>query len=176
MFSRPDHNIEYLDIHPGMSVLECGVGAGDYTLQIAARVGEQGTLYAVDVQKDLLARVHADAEKKHLTNIQTVWSDLDQKESLKAIEDASIDRIIIANVLFQLEHTQNIFKECVRVLKPGGVLMCIDWSESFGGIGPHSDAVVHADIAQTSAAQAGFQITKKVLDVGPHHYGFIAHK
>jgi len=176
MFSRPDDNIEYLDLHPGMSVLECGVGAGDYTIHLASRIGEGGHLYAADVQKSLLERVHADAERKHLTNITTLWSDLDAKDSLKKLPDASIDRVVIANILFQLEQPQNLFLECARVLKPGGLLLCIDWSESFGGIGPRPDAVVHVDIAQSLATQAGLQILKNSIDVGPHHYGFTVRK
>lgn len=176
MFSQPHHNIEYLDIHPGMSVLDCGVGAGDYAHFLAQRVGEKGTLYLVDIQKKLLQKVESDLEERNITHIKTLWTDLDDPKGLEGLPSESIDRILIANLLFQLEHPARIFAECHRALRKGGLILCIDWKDSFGHIGPHPQAIVHPDTARAHASRTGFQIRKESLDVGPHHYGFLAQK
>lgn len=174
MFSQPHHNIEQLDIHPGMKVLECGVGAGEYALFAAQRAGSQGTVYVADIQKKLLERISRTAEEHNLTNIKTLWADLDQKQGLSLLENSSVDRIVVANILFQLEHVEGLFDECFRVLKKDGKLLCIDWSDSFNQIGPHPDHIVHQDKAQHAARQGGFDSIAPLDDVGPHHYGFIA--
>lgn len=176
MFSHPRHNIEHLDIHPGMSVLECGVGAGDYAILLGKRTGHQGHIYLADVQKKLLQKVQSDMEQEGLTHVQSIWTDLDEAKSLEKIPDASIDRVLIANILFQLEHPKHLFSECHRILKKDGLVLCIDWVESFGHIGPHPQAIVHPDTAREYIIKSGLHIRKESLDVGPHHYGFLAQK
>ena len=176
MFSQPDHNIEFLDIQPGMSVLECGVGAGDYTLPLATRVGAMGNLYIADIQKNLLQRAKSEAEIKNHTHIHSLWTDFDMVDSLKKIPDGVIDRIMVASLLFQIEHPQRFLQECARIMKKGAILLCVDWSESFGHIGPHPEAIVHPDTAQQYATKAGLQIRTSAIDVGPHHYGYVAYK
>jgi ubiquinone/menaquinone biosynthesis C-methylase UbiE len=118
----------------------------------------------------------SDMEQMNMTHAQIVWTDLDSEKSLDQIAEGTIDRILIANILFQLEHPGRIFSECHRVLKKGGLLLCIDWVESFGHIGPQPQAIVHPDTARQLIIKSGLQILKESLDVGPHHYGFLAQK
>lgn len=173
MFSNPTHNIEYLNTQPGMTVLELGVGAGDYTLPLARRVGPTGSVYVADIQKDLLTRVRREAESYNLNNIYILWTDFDRISSLQELTDDSMDRIILANTLFQLEHPQRIFQEMFRVLKKDGLVVYIDWRDSFGGIGPQSQRVTHPDRIEDLAIKTGLLVHKRNIDVGPHHYGFV---
>ena len=108
--------------------------------------------------------------------IELLWTDLDTVESLKKIPNESIDRILVANILFQLEHPEHLFQECIRVLKKEGKLLCIDWRESFNHTGPHPQAIVHQDTARHIMTTVGFQVRKDTCDVGPHHYGLLAYK
>ena len=66
-------------------------------------------------------------------------------------------------------------KEALRILKPKGQLLLIDWSESFGGIGPHANQVITPDMARVLCESAGF-IFDKHIKVGDHHYGMIFKK
>ena len=50
--------------------------------------------------------------------------------------------------------------------------MIIDWSESFGGMGPTKRAVVTRERALELAHDAGFEQVKE-FDAGAHHYGLI---
>lgn len=176
MFSRPQHNLDLLDIQLGMSVLECGVGAGDYTHEICKRVGSEGIVYGADIQKNILQKAQADTQQYHPNPFRALWTDFDVQGSLKNIPDMSVDRILIANVLFQLTHPQYLLDECKRVLKSDGRMLLVDWRDSFQHIGPHPQSIVHPDTARQYFEKAGFRIHPDMPDVGPHHYGYIIHQ
>ncbi len=55
--------------------------------------------------------------------------------------------------------------------KDGEVLM-IDWSESFGGMGPTSQNIVTEAIAREMFEKRGFKFGEKI-STSAHHYGII---
>src|SRR5512133_3704245 len=46
----PADVVGWMDIRPGMQVLELGPGPGTFTVEAALRAGPQGTVHAVDIQ------------------------------------------------------------------------------------------------------------------------------
>ncbi len=174
MFLRPEDVIERFQLGEGMTVADLGVGTGVYTLAAADAVGEHGAVYGCDVQKELLNKVSAEAKLKKLENLHVVWCDLEEERGT-TLGDASVDAVIATNILFQIEHKERFIKEMVRILKPGGKALIVDWSESFGGAGPHAGSIVRRTVAQSLAEGAGLQFQKDV-DAGSHHYGMIFRK
>ena len=104
----PRAQIESLGIHPGHTAIECGIGGGMYTLEMARLTGPSGRVYACDIQKDLLEKVVDDAQRINISHVVPLWVDLDEKKSLVDIPDASVDRVLVANLLWQLESPQNL--------------------------------------------------------------------
>ena len=70
---------------------------------------------------------------------------------------------------------REMLREAQRILKKNGRLVIIDWSESFGNIGPKPDHVVSASAAKLLCQEAGFEFLKSI-HAGEHHYGFIVKK
>ena len=62
--------------------------------------------------------------------------------------------------------------ECLR--KKGRILF-VDWSDSFGGIGPRPEDIVSEENAKTLFEDAGFKLDSS-FDAGAHHYGLIFKK
>ena len=174
MFSDPKKNLEQFDLAPGMKVADFGSGAGYYTFLAAHAVGPSGQVFALDVQKDLLVTLKKEAEKSHLFNIEIVRCDFDSAGGTK-LKDAVIERGIVANVLFQVEKKENFAREIARVMRPGGLLLVIDWADSFAGIGPEKNAVLPKEKCQQLFEQAGFGL-EKTVSAGMHHYGFVFKK
>jgi ubiquinone/menaquinone biosynthesis C-methylase UbiE len=171
MFSNPQKVLDQMHIDPGMTVADFGSGAGHYSLLLAEKVGPSGKIFAFDVQKDLLLRLKNLAVQQNIGNIQTFWTDLDEPNSTNLKQD-SVDRVIMTNVLFQTEDKKALLREAKRVLKPNGLVLVVDWSESFGGLGPRSGNVYKEDVAKKTFEEEGFAIEKNI-DAGEHHYGFI---
>jgi len=174
MFSHPEKNIDQFHIDPGMTVADFGAGTGFYALALSNKVGESGKVYAIDVQKELLTRLKSDVEKEGVTNIEIVWGDLDELKG-STLRDASVDRVLFANVFFQLENRDNAILEAYRILKNNGKILIIDWADSFGHLGPHPDQVVKPDVARTLFESHGFEHDRDI-DAGTHHYGIIFKK
>jgi len=89
----------------------------------------------------MLSKIQKHRRDAGLHNIEVVWGDIDTVGGTK-IRDLMVDAVIISNVLFQSEHRQNVAKEAFRILKTGGEVMIIDWTDSYGKHGsvasPHN--------------------------------------
>jgi ubiquinone/menaquinone biosynthesis C-methylase UbiE len=173
-FSDPQHNVDQLELRKGQKVADFGVGSGFYTFAAALRVGENGLVYALDIQKDLLTRLKEDATRKGLDNIEIVWSDLEAPSGSK-LGDSSVDSVIVSNILFQVENKEIFVKEVARVLKPGGSVLLVDWSDSYGGLGPSKEHLISKDEAVSLFVSRGFSVLREI-SAGPHHYGIVLKK
>jgi ubiquinone/menaquinone biosynthesis C-methylase UbiE len=173
-FAHPERNLGELALSRGMTVVDIGAGSGAYALAAAAAVGAEGRVYAVDVQQELLRKLKAEARSRRLGNLEIIWGDAERVGGTK-LREQSADVAILSNVLFQFDDQPGALKETFRILKSGGMLAIIDWSDSWGGTGPHPDQVLSKHQARAEALGAGFTF-KSEFPAGDHHYGMLFHK
>ncbi len=173
MFSDPESNLNRFDVQAGMHVVDLGAGSGFYTLALSRRVGPSGKVYAIDVQKDLLEKLKKEALKNHMMNIEVVWGNIEKIGGTK-LKEGFVDRVVASNVLFQIEneHRKNFVVEIKRILKQGGKVLVIDWSDSFSGMGPSQKLIVLPATAEALFTKEGFKVESDV-SAGDHHWGII---
>jgi len=169
-FAHPPSNVDALGLKPHMLVADFGAGSGHYTLEMAQQL-VKGRVYAIDIQQDLLRRVHREAHQRGLKNVEIIWSDLEKAGGSK-IADRHVDLVLVSNLLFQLEDKRAPLHEARRILRPAGMLAIIDWRDSYGGLGPIKKHVVKPAAAAELAAACGFALVEE-FDAGAHHYGMI---
>lgn len=174
MFLTPDLCVREFTISPSMHIADFGAGSGAFTLALARVLTENGKVYAIEVQKELLTRIRTSAQKEGLTNVETVWGNIEKKGGSK-LADHALDGVLVSNVLFQVPDRDGLLQEVFRVLKPGGKVYIIDWSDSFGGMGPTSDAVIGKNAARALIEKNHFTYEKD-FDPGSHHWGMIFKK
>lgn len=155
-----------------MVVVDIGTGSGAYVWPMAEALENSGTLFAVDVQKDLLRRIHNEAQKRGFKNVKIIWADIEQPKSSK-IAAHSADFVLVSNLLFQVEKKEALFAEAHRILKPSGRLAVIDWADSFNMMGPHKKDVVTKDRGLEYIKRGGFEPLRE-FGAGAHHWGIIA--
>lgn len=168
MFSDPASNIAKLGLTDGMKVADIGAGSGFYSIEAAKKVGGSGRVFAVDVQRDLLERLRSVGLQQKLTNIEAVWGNAEKIGGTK-LRDASTDRVIASNILFQITKPDDFALEMKRILKPGGKILVVDWSE-VSPLGPKT--VVPLMKAQTLFEKNGFKLEQS-FGAGDHHYGLV---
>lgn len=170
-FSVPHENVLQLGLREGMKVGDFGAGTGHYSRAAAAIVGHSGRVYAIDVQEEILKHIKLNTHDHHQGIVETIWGDI-EKSGGTHLRDQSLDAIILANTLFQIENRFGLLGEMRRVLKPGGKLLVVDWAGSYGGMGPVSEKVVTEHAAEDFFIGGGFHKVKS-FRAGPHHYGIV---
>lgn len=173
-FIEPAKVIAYFELRPDTQVADFGAGTGAYALAMSRAVLPNGKVYAVDVQKELLITLKNSIQTEHIGNIELLWGDIETLGGSK-LGDQIIDFVLISNVLFQTKAGYQLALEAKRVLRPGGRVAIIDWTDSFGHMGPTPEMVVVASEAKKIFESAGF-VYDKEFPAGDHHYGLIFKK
>lgn len=153
-------------------VAELGCGNfGFFAFPLARLVGRSGKVYAVDILKSALAEIKSRATKENLPQLIPVWSNLEIFKGTK-IETDSLDIALLVNVLHQSDKRADIIREAARMLKTGGQLLIIEWSNSDAPLGPKPEKRIKLESLKTAAAKLGFGV-KEEFKAGPYHYGLI---
>lgn len=173
-FLEPDRIVRSFGLEAGDHVADFGAGHGYFTIPMARLVGGDGKVYAVDIQKSVLDIIRARAKIEHLLNIEPVWADLDEPGGSK-LKDKFIDFVVIANILFQAEKKEDLFREAYRILRQGGRLAAVEWNEVPTSVGPPMNLRVKKEAAKSMALTSGLEFAKE-FDAGSHHYGLLFKK
>ena len=109
-------------VQPGMTVLEPGPGMGYFTLELVRRVGPQGRVVAVDVQRQMLEALRRRAERAGLS------SSLDARlagGAFLGIDDlaGAVDFVFAFAVVHELPDVASFFDQAAKALKPSGQLL-----------------------------------------------------
>src|ERR1700737_263693 len=67
-----DRVMDILGITAGKNVADIGAGSGWFTVRAAKRVGDTGTVYAVDINSDAIRYIESRMQKENLHNIRTI--------------------------------------------------------------------------------------------------------
>jgi len=173
-FLNPRQCVSFLSLPSGGVIADFGAGTGEYALCAAEQVGNGGTVYAIDVQKELIDTLGNRAQEEGFQNIRALWGNVEEEGGSK-IENELCDVVIISNLMFQSENKEGVIKEAYRVLKNEGSLLLIDWTESHGGLGPRKDHVFSKNEARGLLEKNNFIFTNEV-SAGNYHYGLLFKK
>jgi len=174
LFCDPKKILDQCGIQVGQVIADFGSGSGVYCIEASKALMSTGKVYAIDVQKDVLVRLQNDARSQNLSNTDIVCGDVEKVGGTK-IREASVDLVFMCTILFQLEDKKSALLEAKRILVPGGRVLVVDWTDSFGGIGPHKNDVVSKEKVCDLFEKAGFS-QEREISAGSHHYGFIFKK
>jgi len=171
-FLNPAAALRAAKLHEGLTVADLGAGSGFFARAAAREVGEEGRVWALDIDGELLPRLRHLAEAENLNNIEVLRADIEHGSGLPA---SSVDLAIMSNILFQLEDKAAAVKEAWRILRRGGRVLAMDWQASFGGLGPAPGHIVTAREARKLFEEQGFTFVEDV-PAGAYHWGFIMRK
>ncbi len=174
MFVDPKSALEALDLRPGMVAADFGCGAGFYTIPLARRLGETGKVWAFDIRTEMLEVVRSKARVFGLSNIEAIRANLEDRDG-SHLKTGSVDLVIISNILFQVEDKKNLAAEALRILKPGGRILAVEWSEDKFHFGPPLKNRINRKEAEDVFLKAGAGLEKE-LDAGDHHYALVFSK
>jgi ubiquinone/menaquinone biosynthesis C-methylase UbiE len=170
MFADPTKNLKALGLKENDIVADLGAGTGFYSVA-AGKIVLRGKVYAVEIVKDFLATIKNKVEEAHLGNVEILWGDISKLGGTK-IGDNIVDAVIASNIFFQVADKERFIDEIKRILKKGGRLLLIDWSELSV---MNSKNVVPKNKALEMFKRKGF-VLERDINAGEHHYGMILMK
>lgn len=155
-----------------MKVADVGCGTGFFTIPMAKLVGDQGKVFAIDVQEKMIALLNEKIQKLKIKNIETFVS----TEENIPLPNESVDLALMASVLHELDSYVTV-REVYRFLKPQGVLAVLEWKkeESPLEFGPPIWERLTPDQTREIVEKIGFEV-KDVSLIGPYHYLLISVK
>jgi SAM-dependent methyltransferase len=103
-------------LRPGETVVDLGCGGGLDVLLAAAKVGPTGRAVGIDMTPEMIERARRNAERQGAGNAEFHLATIDQLP----LPDASADCIISNCVINLAPDKRAVFREMLRVLKPGG--------------------------------------------------------
>lgn len=163
---------QQIQIQAGEVVADLGAGGAAYfTVQAAKIVGNQGEVYAVDILKNVLSAIESKAKMSGLYNIKTIWSDLEVYGATK-IPAESLDHAMLINILFQSKKHEEMIREAVRLLKPGGKLSIIDWSDNTPSFAPAQEMQVNKTKIMEIAQNLSLSLVNEFA-AGNYHFGLV---
>lgn len=173
-FADPIAIASHFHLREGDVVADFGAGSGHYMKPLSEAVGPSGKVYLCEIQKNLVDALGIHAREARLSNVHPIWCDFEAPGGTK-MKDGTIDAGLLSNTLFQLSDKDASLKEVARVLRKGAKLFVIDWTDSFGGLGPQPEHVVAEREARVFMEKAGFTFDRS-FPAGDHHYGIALRK
>ena len=118
---RPDRLAERY-VKPGYRVLDFGCGPGFFTREFAKRVGENGQVFSVDLQVEMLNILRGKMEAEGLLSRITTHQCKPDSISLPSEMNGTFDAAFTIFVVHELPDPAKLFREIALLLKPGGTL------------------------------------------------------
>ena len=120
---RPDLLMQSLPLRPGDVAADIGAGSGYLSWRMAKRVGNQGRVYCVDIQQEMLDLLAAKMKQRQTTNFQAVLgTTMDAR-----LPADSLDLALMVDVYHEFDHPYEMMRSILRALKPGGRIVWVEY-------------------------------------------------
>jgi ubiquinone/menaquinone biosynthesis C-methylase UbiE len=157
--------LKNLAVKPGMVIADIGAGSGFHSALLSKMVGN-GKVFAVDVEPEMIAYLHARIKRENLSRIVPVLS----TEKNVPLPENVIDLILLVDVYHEFSYPYEMALSMFRVLKLGGKLVLVEFRAE-------DPTVPIKTIHKLSEAQAtkelkiaGFTFEKNITNLPWQHF------
>ncbi|MBL9082057.1 MAG: class I SAM-dependent methyltransferase [Planctomycetales bacterium] len=141
------------ELKPGQTVADVGAGTGLFTDLFAEAVGTKGRVIAVDISQKFVDHIREKARAQGRLNIDALLCSADSVE----LPPESIDVAFICDTYHHFEFPFATMKSLAKAMKPGGVLVVIDFRRIEGVSSAWVLSHVRAgqEVVETEIARSG---------------------
>lgn len=164
----PDRVVAALRLKKGGLAAEVGSGTGQFTVRMAKKVGEDGRVYAIDVEPrmlEVLAERAAAAEAWGIVGLLAPDGG--------GLPPEPVDVVLMVNVLHHVQGRADYLRALGERLAPGGRIAIVDFHERALPIGPPPDHKLARADALAAVKAAGLRVLREERFL-PYQYFLIA--
>lgn len=148
--------LTFSEIKEGQVVLDVGTGSGFAAALLAKAVGTNGRVYSIDPSEKALEKAFSRLKEEKLDKIVVLKKARVEELSFK---DNFFDRVSSIMSFHHFSDPVRSLKEMYRVLKPGGILVIVDWTRETT-VAPHPKE-------QLYTPDLLFEFIRKALGIKP---------
>ena len=108
--------LDYIEYKPNIIAIDIGFGTGFPLIEIAMRLGNNSTVYGIDIWKDAIEKVKEKIDYYGIENIQLIEGNV---ESIP-LENNSVSLITSNNCINNVQDIDRVISECSRILVKNG--------------------------------------------------------
>ena len=142
--------MDILGIVPGKSVADIGAGSGFFTVLAARRVGDQGMVYAVDINPEAIQYIETRLKKEDLHNVKTILGKADDP-----LLPAQVDAVLLLKTYHEVAEPIVLFRNLRSSLAKDARVGVIDRN------GNGTDHGVKRDVVIREMKEAGYRLVQK---------------
>jgi ubiquinone/menaquinone biosynthesis C-methylase UbiE len=162
---KPDEVVAALKLRSSDRIADIGAGTGYFTRRFAKASG-QGTVFAVDLEPNMLRYIARRARTEGQKNIVPVLALPDSP----MLPPGSVDVIFICNTIHHIENRAAYYAVLRESLAPGGRLVIVDFrKDAVLTEGPPPEMRLDRKELERELAQAGFRLAEE-HDFLPNQY------
>jgi ubiquinone/menaquinone biosynthesis C-methylase UbiE len=120
---QPEAMLNALKVPRGATVADVGAGVGYHSIRLARKVGPQGTVYATDVQPEMLRMLRDNARAARVTNIKPVRAN----QADTGLPERAIDLVLMVDVYHECSDPEATLQGLLAALKPRGRLVLVEF-------------------------------------------------
>ncbi|MBT2642052.1 demethylmenaquinone methyltransferase [Bacillus sp. ISL-41] len=114
-----------MDVQKGAKALDVCCGTADWTIALAEAAGKDGEVAGLDFSKNMLKIGEEKLEARNLDQATLIHGNAMELP----FEDNSFDYVTIGFGLRNVPDYNQVLREMYRVLKPGGMAVCLETSQ-----------------------------------------------
>lgn len=172
-FFDPDIILDKLGIqNVAGNITDLGCGYGTFAIPAATRT--KGSIYAIDIELEMIKVTREKAEQNGLENVVAIQRDFLAEGT--GLADSSCNYAMLFNIL-HAEQPLSILFEVKRILVSGGKVGIIHWiHDPSTPRGPSMSIRPRPEQCQSWLMEAGFTQDGTIIALPPYHYGLVGVK
>ena len=131
-WQKPTELVAALGLARGSVVADLGAGTGYFSSRLAAAVGPEGTVLAVETEPNLVVHLRARAEREKTPNVVPVLASASEPR----LPAGLVDLILVVDTYHHLDERRTYLRALRRFLRPDGRVAIVDWQKRELPVGP----------------------------------------
>ena len=153
-WQKPAELVAALALRPGMTVADLGAGTGYFTRYLSAAVGATGTVFAVETEPNMVAKLRERSEHEQTKNVTPVLASFDHPR----LPSRAVDLVLIVDTFHHIDDRLPYLRRLAEMLKPGGRVVIVDWEKRDLPVGPPADHKLAREQVVSEMESAGYAL------------------
>jgi ubiquinone/menaquinone biosynthesis C-methylase UbiE len=161
----PEAALDAIGVSKGALVADIGAGVGYFTWRLAARVGPEGKVYAVDVQPEMLQQLRQNMAERKLTNYEAVLGAEDDPR----LPRSGIELALLVDVYHEFSQPRKMLQAIRASLKPDGRMVLLEYRKEDPKIPIRPEHKMSVAEVKAEIEPEGFRLEKTLESLPRQH-------